>query len=249
LPTYVRHWLLTVDAHSLHSPFLYEFYRQVVKPVRYRHGMAHLEAIRHELRSSRECIWVDDYGTGQPGMRRVSDIARTSLSTARRSGLYCRLVEWLGAGTAIELGTSLGLNALYLSEVCARLHTFEGSAVLCEIASGLFSRLGRDNLQLERGDIGVTLPHRLPGIGPVDFALIDANHRDTALITYFNMLLPGLSPTAALAVDDIRWNAGMYRAWLAISRHPRVSYSVDFGQFGLLFAGRKGAPMHLFMRA
>lgn len=220
-----------------------------MKSKRYRYGMPHLEAIRREFRSSSERVWVDDYGTGQPGMRRIADIARRSLSTARRSGLYCRLAEWIGAGTAIELGTSLGINALYLSEGCARLHTFEGSAQLGDIASNLFSRLGRDNLHLEYGDIGVTLPRRMPDLGPVDFALIDANHRDTALITYFNMLLPGLSPAAVIAVDDIRWNAGMYRAWRTVSRHPGVSYSLDFGSFGLLFTGKKAVPMHLCMRA
>ena len=247
LPSWLRYVLLAVDAHSLHSPFLYHFYTEILRPPNASQGLPHMEAIRREMIRDRNRIWVGDCGTGKSGWRRISDIARWSLSTAGRSSLYVRICAWKSSCRALELGTSLGLNALYLSEHCSEVITFEGSASICAYAGSLFRRMGRNGIRIVEGDIGETLPREIRKYGPADFVLIDANHRACALHQYFGTILPHTASGTVLVIDDIRWSRSFYRAWCRLARHQEVSLSLDLGSFGLLFLGKTTAGGYYYL--
>lgn len=247
LPSWLRYVLLAIDEHSLHSPFLYHFYTEILCPPNASQGLPNLEAIRREMKRDRNRIWVEDCGTGKSGWRSVSDMAGRSLSTAERSSLYLRICAWKSSCRALELGTSLGLNALYLSEHCSEVITFEGAASLCDYASKLFQRVGRDGIRIVEGDIGETLPGEIRKYGLADFVLIDANHRAYALHQYFETILPHTASGAIIAIDDIRWSRNFYQAWRRLAEHQEVSLSLDLGSYGLLFLGNTAAGGHYYL--
>ncbi|HNC32130.1 MAG TPA: SAM-dependent methyltransferase, partial [Cyclobacteriaceae bacterium] len=139
--TYLNYWLDSVNEHSLQSPFLYDLYTKTIniEPT----PDLEIEKLRLDLLKTHREIDVPDIGAKSKhfssGKRKISDVAETSLSNIRFSSLYHRLAEYAQAKTIVELGTSFGLNTLYLARTKnARVYTFEGSATIAEIAEDTF---------------------------------------------------------------------------------------------------------------
>ncbi|MBK6643902.1 MAG: class I SAM-dependent methyltransferase [Bacteroidetes bacterium] len=70
---------------------------------------------------------------------------------------------------------------------------------------------------------------------PADFIFIDGNHTYEATMRYFNWILPKVRAKTMIIFDDINWSAGMQQAWLEIQQHPKVTQSLDFYLWELLF--------------
>ena len=118
LKTYFNYWLDAVDEHSLHSPFLFDLYTKVIKIE--QDGIQEVEKLRASLLKTGREITVLDLGAGskhhKQSKRLISEIADTSLSDLRFSLLYLRLIRHIDAKNIIELGTSFGINTLYLAQ-------------------------------------------------------------------------------------------------------------------------------------
>src|SRR5687768_8310868 len=94
--SYLQYWLDAVDSHSLHSPFFYEFYTNVLKKDLSREKFATAEALRQKLLQNQTPIIVHDLGAGSrtspSNERRIDHIAKRSLSQSKFSRLYARIV-------------------------------------------------------------------------------------------------------------------------------------------------------------
>jgi predicted O-methyltransferase YrrM len=184
-------------------------------------------------------IDVEDLGSGGGRMkpsRRVRDVARRSLSSPKFSRLYHRLAAHINAKVIVELGTSLGVNTLYLAqERSAKVSTFEGSGSIARIAQSVFDVAGVSNIQLIEGDIDKTLRNFLSRSAKIDLAFIDANHRYEPTLQYFNWLLPNLHAGSLVIIDDIYHSEEMKKAWIEIKNHKLVYGSADLFQCGLIF--------------
>src|SRR5688572_15110956 len=105
--SYLTYWLDAVDEHSLHSPFFFDFHNKVVKQPTSLDN-TNIETLRKALLNDRRIIQVEDLGAGSQAMkgsaRRISDIARTTLSAEKFSKLYQRVIEYYIARNVIELG-------------------------------------------------------------------------------------------------------------------------------------------------
>jgi len=238
--SYITYWLDQVDRHSLHSPFFYDFYTKVVKGKNPVHVKSHvIESLRKKLLQTDQHIDVHDLGAGSGILkthhRNVKDIARTSLSPAKYAQLYARIVAHFKYKNIIELGTSLGINALYLSSLPeTHVTTFEGSDAIADIAESSFESAGKPSIHLIRGDINKTLPHFISQSAKIDLAFMDANHRYEATMQYFRLILPRLHEKSIVLIDDIHYTAGMQTAWNEIREHPLVYGSADLYRVGIL---------------
>jgi hypothetical protein len=85
----------------------------------------------------------------------------------------------------------------------------------------------------------------LQEMGKVDVAVMDGNHRYDPTIRYFNEISPFLHDDSVVILDDIHWSAEMEKAWNEISSIPKVTLSLDFFHFGVLFF-RKGRVVEHF---
>jgi predicted O-methyltransferase YrrM len=233
---FFSYWLDSVDEHSLHSPFYFDFYTNVVKGKSYTEGYAEIERLRYKLISDVRPITVDDYGTGHNEQRRISDIATSSMSPQKYSALYARIIRHFKAQNILELGTSLGINSLYLGlKKDTKVTTFEGSNEVADLAALTFEFANAKNINIIRGNIDVTLPSYLQTVRKIDLAFIDANHRYRATLKYFELILPKLKENSVLVFDDIHYSVEMERAWNEISRHHLVYGSADLFRCGILF--------------
>jgi len=236
--SFVSYWLDEVNAHSLHSPFLFDLHTDVIQNRDRQQYSENIEAIRRGLLLDEREIEVLDFGsgasTGKGSRRKISEIARTSLSPAKYSQLYARLIQRYHCMHILELGTSLGINTLYLaSDAQSTVHTFEGSPSIAAVAKTNFDRT--PNINLVIGEIERTLPQILSAIESLDFVFIDANHRFIPTLKYFDMLIRKIHSESIVVLDDIHYSPEMEKAWKEIKEHPRVSVTVDIFRCGIVF--------------
>ena len=224
-----------MDEHSLHSPFLFDFYNGIIKA---KTGPLHeAEKLREQLLKDQRRIFVNDLGSGKSGDgRTVSSIAKSSLSTTKFSSLYSRIITRYNHGVVIELGTSLGINTLYLaSSGKVSVTTFEGASEIARIAELTFEFAGAKNIQLVEGNIDLTLPSHLQSIRKLDFAFIDANHTYDATLRYFSLFAGKLHEKSVIVIDDIHHSSEMEKAWNEIRSGKLVYGSIDLYRCGILF--------------
>jgi predicted O-methyltransferase YrrM len=249
--TYLNYWLDSVNEHSLHSPFLYDLYTKViqVEPT----PDLDIEKLRFDLLKTEREITVQDLGAKSKhftnGKRRISEIAETSLSSVRFSSLYYRLAEYAEAKTIVELGTSFGLNTLYLAKKKdVKVYTFEGSESIAEVAEDTFTFAATKNIELIKGNINSTLYATLSRIPKVDFAFIDANHQYEATKKYFEELLMKVHHKSLMVIDDIHGNPGMNKAWKEICNHDLVHTTLDLYRCGIVFFDPSLTKQHVVLQ-
>lgn len=179
-----------------------------------------------------------------------SDVDRASwlMSLPREwCALLMRIVRELEPSSSIELGTGFGISAAYQAAAMelnggGELTTIEGSPQWAQLAEQGLADLGLGDVSVLVGPIGKTLPRAL-GSSPFQYAFVDAEHNEAAMLADLDALLPHLSDEAVIAFDDIDANRGTRRAWAAIRRHQRVSAAVGLGRIGIAVttADRLGA--------
>jgi predicted O-methyltransferase YrrM len=240
IKSYLTFWLDAVDEHSLHSPFLFDLYTKVIKPASGPAQFEAIEAFREKLLQNRSIITVADPGAGSLALkgaqRRISDIATTSLSPARYSALYARVIRHFACRHLVELGTSLGINTLYLGHAPeTTVSTFEGAPEVADLARTTFEFAGATNIKLIEGNIDTSLPSYLLNAPKVDFAFVDAHHRYDPTLKYVQWLIKKVHARSVIILDDIHYSPDMERAWNELKRHELVYASADLYRCGFLF--------------
>ena len=231
---------MAMNEHSLHSPFLYPFYTEVVKKDN-KKGFEPIEALRKSLLQNDEEMLIEDLGAGSrisnSNTRKVSQIAKHASTPAPFSRLLNRIITHFDYKNIVELGTSLGLNSAYMASAKkdVQLFTFEGSASIANLAKQNLSELNCFNYQLIEGNIDNTLPQWIENTPQIDLAYIDANHRYEPTLRYFELFLPKMTTSGMIILDDIHWSKEMNDAWEVLKNHPKVSLSIDLFEAGILF--------------
>ena len=245
----MSYWLNAVDEHSLHSPFFFDFYTGVVKGK--SKPLEQAEALRQKLLKDKRVITVNDFGTGwsSGSARKIASIAKSSLSSQRFSSLYHRIISKYQHRVVIELGTSLGINTLYLAKSeDVNVVTLEGSQEIAQLAELTFQFAGASNIRLLEGNIDATLSSYLQAIRKFDFAFVDANHTYDATMKYFNLFTGKLHEKSVIVIDDIHHSKSMEKAWHAIISNKLVYGSIDLYRCGILFFDPSLNKQHVILQ-
>ncbi len=221
----------------MHAPFVYDLFTKSIQPSRKQAGNPIIEGLRKELYSSKMELHVQDYGAGRNKnpQRKVKTIAKNSVSSHKKSNLIDAIGMFYQAKNILELGTSLGINTLYLSQSPERnIVTFEGSESISKLAIQHFERLERRNIKLVLGNIDTTLPNYLAEHEPFDLAYIDANHRYEPTLSYYQQLLKKSHKNSIIIFDDIHYSRGMEQAWNEIIKKKEITLSIDLFHIGMV---------------
>ena len=239
---YLRHLLAAKTPNGIHSPYLFELFQYMYDRSRRYYIFHVIERERKKLLDNHQEIDFEDFGAGsrtggRSVSRRISGIARTSLTGQSRCEDYFRLTAFLRAKTVIEIGTSLGISTAYFGAANRSGVVFglEGVPGLVEVAKSVARTLNLTNIHYVHGPFDQTLPGVLQDIPYPDLVIIDGNHRKAPTIQYFTLIKHHRSPDTVVIVDDIRWSPEMHAAWLEISSDPDVTAAVDCFKYGMLF--------------
>lgn len=247
---YIAYWLDEVNEHSLHSPFLYNLYTKVIKPKR-EVEFYEYEQLRKKLLKDTTVLTYADPGAGSSLLTRqvrVKDLAKVSLSAKKYSLLYYRLIRDFQPEIVVELGTSLGLNALYMAEGEKQVYTFEGARSLINLAQDHFMQFNKKKINLIAGDINHTLPKFINDIEKLPFVFFDANHTYEATLNYFNLCKEKADKDSVFIFDDIYWSADMGKAWEDIKADPSVVVTFDLYKCGIVLFNNDLNRQHLSLK-
>ena len=238
---YLNYQLTSFTEHDLHSPFLYNFYTELIKNEHPYGDFELLDGVRKKIKADKTCIDVTDLGAGSKKLasnkRQVKKIAQHGIAQKKQAEFLYRLVNKFEPRIMVELGTSIGITSLYLSKASEKstLYTIEGCPNLTNYSKQLFSQYQSKNITSITGNFNIELPKLLNNIESLDFIYIDGNHTYDATINYFQMSLLKKNAQSIFVFDDIYWSDGMQKAWKEICAHPEVTLSLDLFYFGIVF--------------
>jgi predicted O-methyltransferase YrrM len=238
------HYYLTASngkGHGIHSPFVFDFIKNVLNDKQSYPDYLSIEKIRKQLLADSSVIEVEDFGAGssviKTNKRVVSAITASSLKPKKYAQLLYRIVQYYKPEIIVELGTSFGITTAYLASANAasKVFTCEGSGAIASIAKQNFAALQLNNVQLTEGNFAKTLSPLLSNLTKINFAFVDGNHRKEPTVNYFNQLLNHSTPATILVFDDIHWSAEMEEAWTTIKEHPAVTLTIDLFFVSIVF--------------
>ena len=227
--------------HGIHSPYVFDFVTKVLQDKTSYQEYEIWNAWRQSLLIDFTLLPVQEIGAGsrygKSNIRSVSSLAKTAAKTPRTAKFIFRIARYCQPQTILELGTSLGLTAGFFSLACpaSSIYTIEGVDSIAEKAKENMADWGCKNVRVEKGNLDTTLCELMGRISKPDLVFMDGNHQEEATKRYFLQLLPHISSTSMIIVDDIHWSHGMEKAWSFIQTHKMVNLTIDFFQFGVAF--------------
>ncbi|MEE9438518.1 MAG: class I SAM-dependent methyltransferase [Saprospiraceae bacterium] len=227
--------------YGAHSPFLYDFVKNIMNTEKRINTIDNIESVRKSLLNRKDSINFIELGAGSKAingnMRKVSDVAKSSLSGKWQCRILYNLVQHYKCNNIIEIGTSLGISTAYLSAANSNCNiiTLEGNPSSVTIAKEVFGKLNCKNIDIVEGNFDSTLNDVVQFYEQVDLAFIDGNHRYQATIDYYNILKQNSTKSSIFIIDDIYWSEEMNQAWQEIIHDNDVGFSIDLFRMGIVF--------------
>lgn len=227
--------------HGIHSPFVYDLVSRVFINKIDPSIVFAVEKIRKKMISDKRIILVKDFGSRsgslKKNLRKVSDIARYSSVPKKYGILLSNMAVEFGKPLIIELGTSLGISAMYMaaSSPYATVCTIEGCPETAGIARQNFVEAGLNNIRILEGPFDEVLQTFSIEESKPALVFIDGHHRREPVIRYFNRMADLSDSKTVILIDDINYSKEMAEAWDEIKLHRKVSLSIDIFRMGILF--------------
>lgn len=251
---YIRHFIWAKNEHSLHSPFVFEFYCECLKNNSVFYTFNAIEEERKKLINSNISIQVEDFGAGSKvngnNLRKIKDIAKNSLKSKNLGQQLFRIVNYLQSKTIVDIGTSLGITTSYLASANKNItvYTHEGCKNTTTQAKKTFKNLLLTNIKLKEGEFSETLHQTINELDTVDLVFFDGNHQYKPTLAYFEMFLDKINENTCFIFDDIYWSKDMTKAWNVIKSNPKVMISIDTFYFGICFFRQNQPKQHFILR-
>jgi predicted O-methyltransferase YrrM len=251
---YLLFRLKAIDAHRIHSPFLFDLYNTAVLGTLPRHLENEFIAWKKELYSNTTDLYHEDFGAGSKVIKShatsVAAMAKSSTKNLKEAGLISRIIDYLNPKQIIELGTSFGTTTSLISLVLPNtpIYTLEGSPQIAAWAKKRFASLPHSNITLIEGKFQDKLPQLLVELTETACVIFDGHHEKEATLRYFNQVLEKANHSSFYIFDDIRWSEGMYEAWQEIQQDPRITLSLDFFHLGIVFTNPELSKQSLMLR-
>ncbi|MDQ3193008.1 MAG: class I SAM-dependent methyltransferase [Bacteroidota bacterium] len=254
LVKYLKYLFVSYNRHGIHSPFVYDLIDNVIYDTTNYPAFIEIEKIRVQLKKDEKELMIEDYGAGSsinPSLRRkISDIATHSLKPKKYARLLFRLAKHFKPQNILELGTSLGVTTIYLSQAQAEnkctIYTIEGCPQIASVANENFIKANVNNIKLFKGKFEEVLPDVIAQHSVWDFVFFDGNHKKEPTLSYFTTCLEKAGNDSVFVFDDIHWSDEMEQAWEIIKINPKVRVTIDLFFVGLVFF-RKEQPKQDFI--
>jgi len=223
--------------HGIHSPFVFEFIKNVLNDKKDYAVYKKIEDRRKILLRDASVIDVEDFGAGNStsSKRQINKIAASSLKSKKYARLLYRMVKYYQPKNVVELGTSFGITTSYLAAGSSvHVYTLEGASSIASVAQQNFLHLNIKNIELIQGPFDLTLPGLLSSISDPGLVFIDGNHRKHATLDYFLQFVNHSTSSTILIFDDIHWSREMEEAWEIIKKNPVVTLTLDLFFIGIV---------------
>jgi predicted O-methyltransferase YrrM len=251
---YIRYYLTAKTKHDIHSPFVYNLLTEVISRKEENAFFLSIEKLRQSMLKNDTVINIRDFGAGFGGKtfveRKIKFVAHHSSKSKKYGQLLHRLVKHFSPSVMLELGTSVGVSAMYQASAAhsSKFITLEGCENTAEIAASNFKKLELKNIVQVTGDFEKTLPEVLKNLPMLDYVFIDGNHRKEPVLKYFYACLEKSNKNTLFIIDDINWSMEMMEAWNEIKADPRTTITIDLFMLGLVFINPDHTKQNFIIR-
>jgi len=241
LLNYIKYRFQSDNEHGIHSPFIFELYKDVICDENPFYIYEDIESIRAKLLLTNLKINIEDHGAGSSvntsPQRKIKDIAKHTLKSPKYGQLLFRLVNRFKPENILELGTSLGISTLYLATPHRKIKvtTVEGCSNTAKVAQVNFEKIGVKNIELINTTFDNYLPLYLEKTPSLDMVFFDGNHQKAATLDYFDQCITKAHNESIFIFDDIHWSIEMEEAWEVIKKHPKITATIDLFFVGIVF--------------
>ncbi|MFT5820029.1 MAG: putative O-methyltransferase YrrM [Crocinitomix sp.] len=237
LNAYLKYRKARVNAHGIHSPFVFEFYNEIIKKTKTEID-ADIETLRSSLLSSKKKICFNELGAGSKkgnqAERTIKSIAKHAATNSKFGGLLARLCQFYKVSKVLEIGTSLGIGTSYLAKHTNKIITLEGCEEVLDLAKENFKTLGYQQIETRLGEFTKSLAQLDQENKTFDLIYIDGNHQIEPTMAYFEFALNNSHDDTFIILDDIYWSAEMELAWGKIKADKRINVSIDLFRMGIV---------------
>jgi predicted O-methyltransferase YrrM len=247
---YLAHLLRAGNGHSIHSPSVFALYNRLIQRDS-DEDTTKIRAFHNLLKRRTERIEFLDPGKNNlPQNRSVGKIASQSAKGYVSGKILYNLVGYLKPNKGLELGTSMGISALYQQLACPSMEftTIEGVPEIAELAQKNIEKYAHKTTILTGlfEDVLTDLSNQKRQF---DYVYIDGHHQKSATLKYVQTIKTMLAAESCVVLDDIHWSKGMEEAWEEIRKDPKVATSIDLFHFGILLFGENLVKQHFVLRA
>ncbi len=239
---YLQYLLLASNGkgHGIHSPFVFDFVRNVLNVTGFPPKLQQIELLRRKLLRDQSVIPSEDYGAGSGKISSaltVSSVVRRAAKSRKWGRLLYAVASHYQCRSVVELGTSFGISTSYLGMGVdtGTVITGEGNEFIARYAERNFVDLGINNVSVVIGNFDDTVSLILERTQAPDLVFVDGNHRREPTLRYFELIKPMLAEASVVIFDDIHWSREMEMAWEEIKNDDAVMMTVDLFFMGLIF--------------
>ena len=254
---YLLHQWRVQGKKPLHSPFVFDFYQNVLK-ASHNQDIDRVARLASTLKKDKTVIERADFGAGHGGKgggSYTSTIGETARRSSRRRDegkLLHNMVKHYQPQRLLELGSHLGISTLYQASAMrpeARLLSLEGDPGLAQLAEKHLEVWNCGNAKVVTGPFAETIPGLDLADYRPDYVFMDGDHRYEPTMLYISMILPYMPENSILILDDIYWSKGMARAWNEIVQLKDITLTIDLFHFGICFVKKPGEKKHFCLIA
>ncbi len=244
---YIKYRWKAGNAYSIHSPFVYSFYHQVLR--KSHPPIENEKEIKVRFLRNESDIRFEDPKTNEIIRTTVRALSQKTWSGRSFSYFLIKLCEWLTISTFLETGTALGLNISMVSHAkgLKRAVSIEGSNVLAKEAEKLLVSPPNVELDIVQGNIFDVFEKTLNTVKP-EAVFLDADHRSEALQFYLQVINQHTDHIKAIVIHDIYWSKDMKKAWGRIIKDNRYPLTIDCFHAGLIFFPEQMEKQHFILK-
>jgi predicted O-methyltransferase YrrM len=252
---FIKYLITARSYRKIHPPFAFEVIT-TLKQKKHHQTFDVIKNIYKSYRKKKGKVEHTDLGANAKNLpyvrkyRRIRDIAKKTSIKPKYGRAMFYLINQYKPKTILELGTSLGISTLYLSQGNrnAKVISIEGCAEITAIAAKTFKKARAQNIDIYTGGFESLLKKALDDLGQADLVFFDGNHRKKPTLDYFQTALPYAGENSIFIFDDIHWSPEMTRAWKTIGSHQDVTLTLDLFQIGLVFFKKGLSKQNLVVR-
>lgn len=241
--------------YGLHSPFVYDFHRNVLHSSKEKSVLKDIKRIRKRLSKEQTFLYTTDLGMGSKKAKHrwislKEAVKKMSLPHKYGKVLY-RIIEYYSLKDILEIGTGVGVSTLYLAKgkKSIDVHTIEGDPQKANFAEELFRKQNLENVEIWINHFDEVLYFVLMKMQHLpDFIFIDGNHQKSSTIKYFDTILSFIHNDTVVVLDDIHWSKGMEEAWDKIRNYSQVTVTIDLFQIGIVFFKHELSKQNFIIR-
>lgn len=239
LISYLTYVYKAETVNSVHSPFIYALLMECFENKKEYYAYSEIDRIKYQLAVDQTKFSMHDFGSLQGANKSseqtISEILKTTVLGKKQGQFFYNLSRLLSPKWGLELGTSLGIPALYLchGNPDLTLHSILSHETFHQTATSILKQFKlKPNLHV--GNNSEILQDLLTRLDSIDLVHIDVRQAYPFTKDILKLIKPYLSDHAVMIYSNIYSSSATSALWKDFLKDEDFQISIDLFHLGLI---------------